>query len=521
MLNCLKSSGVVIAAVFCWLLLCPQAAEAHLGSSDVYFTGQAGPYGVDVTVRLPAVIPGVAQVEVRTSDADVKTNRITPIPMSGEAAQHPPTADSMQRSATDPHLFTGSLWIMAPGSWQVRMQIEGGKGNGLLAVPVPSVALSIRKMDTGLGILLAVIGAILLAGMVGIIAAAARESTVAPGGQPTPQQRRNGWRAAVITLAVLSAIVWFGNSWWKAEAANYARSVYKPLQLQATLESRQAQEGLLQVKLTDPGWMAAPQDDTTLRRLDDLLPDHGHFMHLFLVRKPGMDVFYHLHPTPVATGEFSLGLPEMPAGDYTVYADIVHGNGFPETVVGALTIPAGYFAVNPPHALAGDDTQAIASPMIRAPEKDPALQISSQHMADGYTMIFSRPHELVPRQLMEFKFSLLDSQGEPPKDMVLYMGMLGHAAFVKDDGTVFAHIHPSGTVAMAALELANPQAVSDKTLKNGMAAMPGMQMKSEGKMLANEVSFPYGLPSAGRYRLLVQMKHGSTVESAIWDLDAP
>ena len=35
--------------------------------------------------------------------------------------------------------------------------------------------------------------------------------------------------------------------------------------------------------------------------------------------------------------------------------------------------------------------------------------------------------------------------------------MLGHAAFVKDDGTVFAHIHPSGTMAMAALMIADKE----------------------------------------------------------------
>ena len=99
--------------------------------------------------------------------------------------------------------------------------------------------------------------------------------------------------------------------------------------------------------------------------------------------------------------------------------------------------------------------------------------------------------------------------------MAFYMGMLGHAAFVKTDGTVFAHIHPTGTMAMAAFMMANPQA----KMNPGALPMdmPGMTMDSGA--LPNTVSFPYGFPTAGRYRIFVQMKHGSTVETGIFDAD--
>jgi hypothetical protein len=32
------------------------------------------------------------------------------------------------------------------------------------------------------------------------------------------------------------------------------------------------------------------------------------------------------------------------------------------------------------------------------------------------------------------------------------MGMLGHAAVTNADGSVFAHLHPSGSISMAALQ---------------------------------------------------------------------
>jgi hypothetical protein len=85
------------------------------------------------------------------------------------------------------------------------------------------------------------------------------------------------------------------------------------------------------------------------------------------------------------------------------------------------------------------------------------------------------------------------------------MGMVGHAAFVKDDGTVFAHIHPNGTVSMAALMRAQGKA----------DPMVGMNM---GSVIPNVVAFPYGLPSAGKYRIFVQMKRGGTVETGVFDI---
>jgi len=37
--------------------------------------------------------------------------------------------------------------------------------------------------------------------------------------------------------------------------------------------------------------------------------------------------------------------------------------------------------------------------------------------------------------------------------------------------------------------------------------------------LPNEVTFPYGFPATGRYRVFVQMKHDNTVETGAFDVD--
>jgi hypothetical protein len=476
-------------------------AWAHVGSPDVYAEGSAGPYKLSVVIRPPLVIPGVAEVDVRAESPGVEHIAITPLALVGEASKHPPTSDAMKTTTADRSYFTGQLWIMAPGSWQIRLAVDGSQGHGLWSVPLPAAALGIRKMQPGLGALLAILGVILVIGLTGIVGAAAREAQLAPGETASATRRRGAFVSMTVTFAVLAAAVLLGNLWWKTDAASYAAGVYKPLAMRATLRPG----NLLDLRMSDPDWV---RGWVSQRRLDDFIPDHNHLMHLYLVRWPQLDVVFHLHPQPVATGEFQLALPSMPAGDYRMYADVVHANGFPETLVASATLPA-----ISGRALTGDDAEGEATAVQSA-------TATSTHflLPDGYAMIWKRPAALVAKAPEDFTFTLLDRGGHPAPNTRLYMGMLGHAAFLKTDGTVFAHIHPSGTMAMAALMMAQQQTASSPAPGNNdpaMQTMPGMAIASG--QLPSSVSFPYGFPTPGQYRIFVQMKHGDTIETGIFD----
>jgi hypothetical protein len=480
------------------LLVAP--AQAHLGSPDVYEQGNAGPYKLFVVVRPPQVIPGVAEIEVRSETPGIDRIDITPIPLTGEASLHPPVADSMKRPALeggkgDAQFFTGHLWIMATGSWQVRFTVAGSQGPGVLSIPLPAIASATRKMQPGLGVVLAGLGILLLLGMVGIVGAAAREAQLPPGTEAPPARIRRSYVAMTVTFAILVAAVVLGNKWWGAEASDYSDYVYKPLQMSASLQPG----NVLDLKLADPGWLKQ-------RKLDDFIPDHDHIMHLYMIRWPGMGVIFHLHPQPVASGEFHLAMPTVPAGEYHLYADVVHANGFPETIVSSIKLP--YIAGRP---LEGDDAEGTAGPLKWDGE---GTQTSNSYkLPDGYTMVWKKPAELVAKAPEEFAFTLLDPNGQTPKDMALYMGMTGHAAFVKTDGTVFAHIHPAGSASMAAMKMA--QAQNHPQPAQPAPGMPGMDMSQSA--LPNSVSFPYGFPSAGSYRIFIQMKHGDVVETGVFD----
>ena len=491
---------VVRQIVFLFLLVAALPAWAHIGSKDVFEEVNAGPYKLFVTIRTPNVIPGVATIEVRSSGATIRSLGITPTPLTGEAAKHPPNSDAMKPSTADPAFFTGSLWLMASGSWQVHFDIDGAAGKVTTSVPVAAMPLSILPMQRPLGIGLTLLGILLVIGIVGIVGAAVGQSRLDPGLEEGvvggPSARRRARIASIVALAITLLLVYGGYRWWNAEATAYAADIYHPLSLSPTLAGN-----TLDLKIgrhdTDKLHILKARSN------DDLLPDHGHVMHLYAIRQPGMDAVFHLHPALVSGGDLRMTLPSMPAGTYRLYADIVHSNGFPETLTADLIVPADL----PPAPLAPEDASAAPPPLSQG-ELGTAYKLP-----DGYTMVWDRPQELSANTAYAFRFRLLDTAGQPATDARPYLGMAGHAAFVKTDGTVFAHTHPEGSAAMQAVMLANGSTDAD--------AMGGMDMTSSSGAdpISPVVEFPYGFPSPGRYRIFIQMKHANTVETGVFDAD--
>ena len=472
--------------LFTFLLLLPDVAHAHVGSKDVYETVHAGPYTLDVTVRPPNVIPGIATVEVRSSGAPISGLRITPLPLTGEAALHPPAADIMERTTSDAAFYTGGVWIMSSGTWQVRFQVEGAAGPQTASVPVLAVPISTLHMQPAMGFGLAVLGLFLVISMAGIVAAAIRDSRLRAGIAPPAGQTRGGRIGLFSALAIMAVAVVLGGVWWNVEAASYAENIYRQPVTSASLTGNTLD---LHIAVFDPHpelklrWSRA-------RANDDYLPDHGKLIHLYAIREPEMDVAFHLHPDLVAPGDFRLALPAMPPGIYRLYGDVVHKSGFPETLTTTVTIPAGLT----PNPLAVDDAEATPAPLSAG------LLGPTYTLPDGYRMLWKNPATLSAQTLHTFRFELLDPTGRPAKDMQPYLGMAGHAAFVKTDGSVFAHTHPEGSVAMADIMLSNP-----------MTAM------AETAPITSQVGFPYGFPTPGQYRIFIQMKHGTTVETGAFD----
>jgi hypothetical protein len=509
----MKTNRIVWLA-FAILIAIPLAA--HVGSPDVFFQGDAGPYHLVVSIRTPQMIPGIAEIQIRSSAPGVREVKVVPLYIVGEGSKYPPPPDVLLPSKDDPQFFSGKLWLMASGSWQVRIEADGDAGSGTIAVPVPAAARNTMPMQKGLGALLGGLMVLLVAGIVSIIGAARREGQLEPGQQAGPAQKRAARIVMAGAFLVVAAVLAGGAFWWNSAAAKLSdRMIYKAPELFVSLVPGDK----MILRIGDSKWHTRRPETVAT----PLMPDHGHLMHLFLIRMPEMDRFYHLHPVADKGGVFLDDLPPIAAGRYKVFADIVRVSGFPDTLTAEIGMPQTV------GKLAGDDSTVTARPLstnLQSANDSSANLISP--LSDGTRMIWERePGPLPANQLLWFKFRVEDANGTAVASLEPYMGMAGHAEFVRSDLSVFAHVHPGGSVPMAAVELADATlrakvetAASSNSASSNLPAKPDMNMSdmTTGN-IGPAVSFPYGFPKAGAYRIFVQVKHDGHVETGVFDAE--
>jgi hypothetical protein len=147
---------------------------------------------------------------VRAETGALDRITIAPAPLTGEASKHPPVPDVMRRPTQDVQFYSGHLWIMATGSWQIRISASGSRGQGVLSIPLPATALATHTMKPGLGTLLAALGALLVVEMIGIVGASIREAKLAPGEAVPAINRRRGYWAMPVTFSLLVAALALG-----------------------------------------------------------------------------------------------------------------------------------------------------------------------------------------------------------------------------------------------------------------------------------------------------------------------
>ena len=500
------------------LLLAVVPARAHVGSPNVFYDGDAGPYPVRVVVRPPAVIPGLAEITVRLRDGR-KVAGVTVQPVQYRAGfKGAPPAETAVPVPGAPDTWSGQLWLMESSSYSVRVEVRGPAGSGVALVPVTAVASKVLGMDRTLSAVLVALGLFLFVGAASIVGAAARESALPPG-EAVDGRRRS--RARVLTLVAalfLALALWGGKHWWDSADVKARQGIFKPFRVRTAI-LLDGDQRVLDLRI----------DDERQTEWSPITPDHGKLMHLFLVREPGFDAFAHLHPLAQGAAGFRVSLPPVPAGTYRLYADVVHESGFPQTLVDRVVIPAPQTSAAPADAAPPtdpDDSWRVTEPLVaRMATAGPKLCL----LEDGGTMLWHQS-PLVANHEATLRFEVRGADGLPAA-LEPYMGMQGHAVVVRDnhekdgrrdraDGEVFVHLHPMGTVSMAAQEafakMGREKGVASLPAMAPMAAMPGM---SPTGAAASVVSFPYEFPQPGRYRLWVQVKSGGKVQTGVFDVE--
>jgi hypothetical protein len=180
--------------------------------------------------------------------------------------------------------------------------------------------------------------------------------------------------------------------------------------------------------------------------------EHERRMHLIVVRRD-MEGFQHLHPEMAADGTWTVPLRINDPGSYRVFADFVR-DGAPETLASDLFVdgPADYRGLPAPTNVAS--------------------------AGDGFRVELGGGS---PTAGMESELAFTVTRKGEPIEVQPYLGAGGHLVALREGDLAFLHVHPASEEPPAA-----------------------------GKPITFETEFP----SAGRYRLFLQFKHGGEVRTA-------
>jgi len=500
-------------------LLCPVASKAHVGSPDVFFDGKVGAWPTSITIRMPAVVPGRAEILVQVQSSEPVSVSFVPL-FSRLAASNAPPAEAAQSVPGETNLYTGSLWLMTVGAYSIEVRIHGPSGDGVVQIPVNSVATAQLPLPPALGGILLALGVVLFCGAVAIVAAAAGESTVPPGSSPPTNARRKSWIAAGITAVVLTLALFGGKKWWDVAENKFRAGLRTGGWPDLTADVRN--EGAERILRLTLGKKDFSGDSLALAT------DHGKLLHFFLVAQSGHQAFAHIHPVRLGNTTFEVALPPLPAGDYDMFCDLTLESGLSSTATNIIHLPPA-----PNSSAAADKSYLVADPDDSwATNSSVAVQDNPGsatvcHLADGTQVIWKAHPALHAQEDAGLQFEVLDPTGQPAA-LEPYMGMMSHAAVMRSDGRVFAHLHPSGNFSMAAQMFFDTKLTKETGVicSPGMANMPGMDhstVAGSGLTTAPEVggssviSLPYQFPTSGEFRIWVQIKRAGQVMTAIFD----
>jgi hypothetical protein len=432
-------------------------ASSHIGSPGVIYEGLLGPYRILANIVPAEVVPGIARVTVIfPENPENITLEVRPVYWSA-GLKGTPKADPMVPVPGEPGKYEGELWFMNAGtsSVQVIMQSEGETFEAI--VPVMAWPTAKKTMTSDLGIPLTILGIFLVILMVTIISSAMSDSIRDPGKERDSTIEKRRKYGVAIGSAIMLMILWGGKTWWDAESENYDNFLFKPIEAASRIEP--TAEGNYLLLEIDTNTLT--QGKTT-RKLSFIVPDHGKLMHLFLIRKGELDVFAHLHPERLDSLNFRVKLPNLPAGDYHVFADITRYTGFSETIVSEFAIPetsnfqlASYAEV----ILGRDDTYTFSNPVSgKKSTLDGEIMVCGKpgiktDLPGRYSAVWETDGEKFETgPLYNLDFALFDPQGNPAK-LEPYLGMMGHAVVLKHDGSVYIHLHPTGNYSMGSQQI--------------------------------------------------------------------
>lgn len=482
----MRAAGAVL-----FIALAAGPASAHVGSPHIYLEDRAGPYPVTIGCEMPQAVPGEATVQVLLDDrnaAEAVEVFVREIPPAGDSRA--PEWTRAKGSSADDRFFSAPLPLMVYGLWHAEVRVTGSRGEGVVRFPIAAKVPVPYAMGRVLAGSLVLLTLILVASLASILVGLGRDADRGAGDVVSPQAARRGIRWAIVGagtfLFFVGMIVYLWAMFHEARAVRTGPAVTGQLEVAS---GPLAAGNRARLRLT--------VFDVKGQKIVDVRPDHDKMMHMAIAKVPGATWFFHIHPSMTADGAFEFSFTPPEPGTYVYFADVLFGSGEGDTATGSIDVPGGTGTTT--FALDDPDDSFSRSPALAGSRTGE----TTWDVGDGMTMawVAGGPDHLRPLELEKMTFELRDAQGKPVAQLDPYMGMAGHMLIMRDDAKMFAHVHPTGTVA------------------GRMGAMPrGHMAMMTDPIPGARAAFPYAFPNPGLYRVWVQVKFAGKIRTGVFDV---
>jgi hypothetical protein len=414
--------------------------NADIGHFNYIYEGKVFNNPVRIIIKAPGVVPGLADIVVKTFDHSVDEIFVTPIAWKEKnnwdaitsGPQGAPPPDLMAPIRGEKNTYQAELWLMDFGAYNIQINITKNNQSEVLNIPINSIANQITPMTRGVSTILFLLMILLVAGLSNIITVGYRESTLNNLKELTNRRIKKSYLVQLGSLTLISFLLYFGNDWWTYTEQLFMQNLFKPLENQVKIINNESQH-ILQIFITDEDWNSG--------RISDFIPDHGKIMHLYLINK-NYEQLCHIHPkrNKDRNNLFEVVIPPIEYGEYHVFMDVVLESGATQTLTNTVNYNINNINFkNKQEILSIDDDDSYISP-------NPNYTFKWANKRNKY---------LVNNEI-ELDFYITDNLNQSVA-LEPYIQMGGHGAILDESANTFIHIHPIGTISMASQELYNQE----------------------------------------------------------------
>ena len=460
-----KKGKTLIKAYIFSLFFLLSILHGDIGHNNVVYEGKAGDIPIRVFVKLPGVVPGLADVSIKVFTDNIQKVTIQPNKKDKDRKSKSPPPDVADPIKGEKNLFSAQLWLMDYGSYSLDIRLYQNQNVHRASIPVNSISSRVLEMTQGTTILLSTLLCLLFFGAINIIRIAYKDSTQSPGDHPNHGKIIKSYIVTLVSLIIFSAIIYGGKSWWDNIDTAYQNNIFQTLENKIEIFDN-GKEKFMSIEIIDELWKQ--------NRMADIIPDHGKIMHIYLI-SDDYESIAHLHPSRTENSDvFVVKMPPVNFRDSM--------KGYERDL---------------------DDSWLINSDENRITWIDKKYSYKSGENID-------------------LQFQVM--KNGKPAVLEPYISMGGHAALLKKDQTVFVHIHPIGTISMASQEMFQESYVQNIVDQDDICFF-GFVNDSTDNNYSNispngEVSFPsINLDNTGEYGLWVQVKSDGEVITQKFDFE--